>query len=43
MAWGRGVALRWGRGSVPVGPVVVDVRSRAFTTDLPSAFDELEG
>ncbi len=31
-----------GQGAVPRIAVVVDVRSRAFTTDLQSAFDELE-
>jgi RNase adapter protein RapZ len=31
-----------GHGAVPRIAVVVDVRSRAFTTDLQAAFDELE-
>jgi UPF0042 nucleotide-binding protein len=31
-----------GQGAVPRIAVVVDVRSRAFTTDLQSAFDDLE-
>jgi UPF0042 nucleotide-binding protein len=31
-----------GQGAVPRIAIVVDVRSRAFTTDLQSAFDELE-
>jgi UPF0042 nucleotide-binding protein len=31
-----------GHGAVPRIAVVVDVRSRAFTTDLQSAFDDLE-